>query len=219
MNNIDQDKLVYIIKIYALLVVELIITFSLIYFLRGYDTNIKNVIEDTNLLIYIILSLILIIVMIFLPDDTPTPVKLAIFTLFAIVKGIIIHVIAKDLDSITLEAAMYSTILTFVGMSFIAFVLYQFKYDIGWIGIYLVAALIGLIIAHVVMIFRPPNKNIKRIVLYIGIVIFSLFIVYDTNEVLLNKYNIYKDDFITPALSFYIDFINIFTRFLHLEEL
>lgn len=216
---INQNQFSYIIKIYTLLVIELIVTFSIIFFLRGYDTNIKNIIEDTNILLYIILSLALIVVIVFLPDNTPTPIKLAIFTLFAILKGIIIHLIAKDLDYVTLEAAMYSTILTFVGMSMVAFTLYKFKYDIGWIGIYLFAALIGLLIAHVVMMFKPPDKNIKRILLYIGIIIFSLFIVYDTNEVLLDKYNIYKNDFVTPALNFYIDFINIFTRFLHLEEL
>lgn len=77
---------------------------------------------------------------------------------------------------------------------------------------YLFIALLGLIIARLVEIFKniKHNSNYSRGVSYISIVIFSLFVMYDTKKILVNAKNCVNPDYINESLTLFIDSINIF---------
>ena len=49
----------------------------------------------------------------------------------------------------------------------------------------------------------------------IGIVIFSAYIIYDTNTILQRNYS---GDFITASLDYYLDILNIFTKLVLLND-
>ena len=55
-------------------------------------------------------------------------------------------------------------------------------------------------------------SQIHRYLTAIGLVLFSVYIVYDTNTILQKDY---YGDFITASLDYYLDIINIFVRLLN----
>jgi len=212
----DNDKFYFIIKVYIALIIQLLITFGFLHILRLTKDNITKVLKDTNVWVYIIISLILILIFAFLPRNTPTPIKLFIFSLFALVKGILFYKISEYADTETINSVLISAILIFFVMSIFAFILFNLNYDIGYIGNYLFAGLLGLIIAHIIMIFNKPSKFMFKIIVYFGLTLFSLFVLYDTNKMLLN-YN-KNSDVLDSTMNFYLDIINIFSNLFALEE-
>jgi FtsH-binding integral membrane protein len=53
--------------------------------------------------------------------------------------------------------------------------------------------------------FAGEVKN--KLLALIGILLFSMYIIYDTNKILQRDY---KGDFIRASLDYYLDFINLF---------
>ena len=216
--KISNEQFNFLYKVYFVLIIQLIITYTFLYYLRLNDNIITKFFKDINILYLIILSFIVIFIFIFLPHDTSIIIRLLVFLVFSIIIGLLIYNVSQKLDNNSLNTATFSSIFIFFLMSIFAFILKKFNYDIGFIGLYLFAFLIGLIIAQIIMIFTKPNKNIKKIVLYIGIILFSIFVMYDTNQILF-RYKIYKGDYIKPAMDFYLDFINIFIKLLSLDNI
>ena len=216
--KISNEQFNFLYKVYFVLIIQLIITYTFLYYLRLNDNIITKFFKDINILYLIILSFIVIFIFIFLPHKTSIIIKLLVFLVFSIIIGLLIYNVSEKLDNNSLNTATFSSIFIFFIMSIFAFILKIFNYDIGFIGLYLFAFLIGLIIAQIIMIFTKPNKNIKKIVLYIGIILFSIFVMYDTNQILF-RYKIYKGDYIQPAMDFYLDFINIFIKLLSLDNI
>jgi FtsH-binding integral membrane protein len=96
-------------------------------------------------------------------------------------------------------------------MTIFGIIISLYNINISWIGIYLLSALFGLIIASIIIIFSDLdiyNKLYKYLLIF-GLIIFSLFIVYNTNIILNANY---KQDAIHASLDFYLSFINIFIR-------
>ena len=216
--KISNEQFNFLYKVYFVLIIQLIITYTFLYYLRLNDNIITKFFKDINILYLIILSFIVIFIFIFLPHGTSIIIRLLVFLVFSIIIGLLIYNLSEKLDNNSLNTATFSSIFIFFVMSIFAFILKKFNYDIGFIGLYLFAFLIGLIIAQIIMIFTKPNKNIKKIVLYIGIILFSIFVMYDTNQILF-RYKIYKGDYIQPAMDFYLDFINIFIKLLSLDNI
>jgi FtsH-binding integral membrane protein len=58
----------------------------------------------------------------------------------------------------------------------------------------------------------PQLSIAKKVFAYIGLGLFSLFVVYDTSQILSRDY---YGDFITASLDYYLDILNLFSNFLH----
>ena len=56
-----------------------------------------------------------------------------------------------------------------------------------------------------------PEPAIVRYLTGFGLILFSIYIVYDTNRILQKDY---FGDFVTASLDYYLDIINIFIRLL-----
>ena len=89
-------------------------------------------------------------------------------------------------------------------------------------GIYLLYALLGLIIFGIINIIirlnnkdKKTNDNIMNFYLIIGIILFCILLIYDTNIMLQKNY---MEDFITASIELYLDFINIFQKLLLFED-
>jgi FtsH-binding integral membrane protein len=216
--KISNDQFNFLYKVYLVLIIQLIITYSILYYLRLNDNQITKILKDINIIFLIILSFIIILIFAFLPNNSSILLRLFVFFIFSIISGLLIYKVSKKLDDESIITSSVSTILIFIVMTIFAFILKKINYDIGFIGLYLIAFLIGLIIVQIVMIFVNPDKTIKKIILYIGIILFSIFVMYDTNEILF-RYKMYNGNYVHPAMDFYLDFINIFIKLLSLENL
>jgi FtsH-binding integral membrane protein len=72
-------------------------------------------------------------------------------------------------------------------------------------------ALLALIIISIVQYFIVQSSLLKKLLVIGSLIIFSIYIVYDTNTILQRDYS---GDFISASLNYYLDLINIFTALL-----
>jgi FtsH-binding integral membrane protein len=49
-----------------------------------------------------------------------------------------------------------------------------------------------------------------KIYLYFGLLVFSLYVLLDTNQILTNS--MYRNDFVSASMGYYLDILNIFTK-------
>ena len=85
----------------------------------------------------------------------------------------------------------------------------------------LVCILFGLMIFGIVMIFVAYNKYLQMVYGGAGALIFSLYLVYDTQMMMGgdHKYSISPEEYVFAALALYLDVINIFLFVLRLVGL
>jgi len=141
--------------------------------------------------------------------------RLGLFSLFSIFQGIFLGFCLKFVDYNLLLSIFVSTIFLLVSLMAIGFALVFLKYDLSWLGIILFMVLNGLIFGRIVGFFMPYTSNFNKLLASISIVLFSIYIIYDTNKILL-KYDAinYSRDCIAGALDYYLDAINLFVNLL-----
>jgi len=109
----------------------------------------------------------------------------------------------------TLLLAGISTLGIFSGLTLYAV---QTKYDYTDMGGYLLAFLLGFIIFGLMLSFADaPTAHI--VYASIGSVIFSFYIVYDTQLIIGGEHRkvmFHTDDYVLAAISLYLDVINLF---------
>jgi len=94
----------------------------------------------------------------------------------------------------------------------------QTKYDFTGFGPYLFVALIGLTLFGFVLMFIP-GETAHKIYAGCGAILFSFYIVYDTQLIVGGKNRKHEfsiDDYVFAALNLYLDIINLFLKLLEL---
>jgi len=151
--------------------------------------------------------IVLILVMGFLLKNTSTRAGSAfLFFASSVLFGLSTGVIFKLYTGVSVAETFLITSAMFGGLSLWG---YTTKRDLGPIGAFLFAALLGLILMMVVSIFIP---GMHLVVSAIGVLIFSGFIAYDTQR-LKSDYASGGDMTVRANLSafnLYLDFINLF---------
>jgi len=116
-------------------------------------------------------------------------------------------------ESVVIAAFMTSGI--FVGLTIYAMTT---KSDFTGMGMYLFAALIGLILMGFVAAIFPGAIG-QKVLGGFGAILFSFYIVYDTQLIVggkHKKHSIGVDDYVFAALNIYLDIINLFIYLLQI---
>jgi FtsH-binding integral membrane protein len=100
-----------------------------------------------------------------------------------------------------LREALLEAVAIFISMIIAGFISVQLGFNLRTMGTVLFFTLLALLIAR---LFRPGDKNLTKI----GILIFALFVLYDTNQILQRNYN---GDFIDASVDYFTDIINLLT--------
>ena len=129
-------------------------------------------------------------------------------------EGFFLGFVTKYISKEIIYSALSSTLAIFSTFLVIGFMVVYFGYDLSWLGVFLFIALLGIIIYQIVLFFLPPSQTQMRFVVTFVLILFSIFILYDTNNILL-KYKNNDVDCIRGALDYYLDIINIFVYSLH----
>lgn len=141
--------------------------------------------------------------------------KQLLFGLLSIIMGLLlsamIHIIN---DPKLVESAAISTLINFGLMFILGLVIVYFGYDLSWLGILLFVGLFILIAVQIIGMFSPQSDETHKMIAYVSVVIFSLYILYDTNKILLKYQNKNKSDCIMGAIDYYLDIINLFEDYL-----
>lgn len=128
--------------------------------------------------------------------------------LFTIAESVLLGVAASTYDAEAVIMAAGISAAVCLGLSIFAF---QTKWDFTVMGGVLFVAVIILMIFGIIAIFIP-GKVIILIYASLGALIFSIYLVYDTQLMIggKHKYSISPEEYIFAALNLYLDIINIF---------
>jgi modulator of FtsH protease len=210
-NNLTQlFKLISEKKgFFALILATLISQLSITYYV---SENVKIEEEDgkkkINNKIFgaYIAAFIIILILAFI--SMPTWLKFILFSIFSGAFGVILGYRKSGVDPGIVKSALVGTASIFVTMFAFGLALIASGIKLGLqFGLGLFFALLLLIIISIVNIFIVESSLLKKILVIGSLLIFSIYIVYDTNNILQRNYN---GDFITASLDYYLDIIYIF---------
>ena len=198
------SKKEFLLQIFANLIVQLGITY---YIMENAD---PNTYKKIGFWILFILQLGIIYLLIAVPMH---PIlKFLLFSLFSASFGVSLANLKKKYDPQMIQVAIQSALSVFGAMFAVGIALLVFGINLGpKVGFILLLALLGLIIARIVLMVSSGYNKFKKTLSIIGVALFSLYIVYDTNVILGRNY---YGDFITASLDYYLDIINLYSNLL-----
>jgi FtsH-binding integral membrane protein len=160
------------------------------------------------------IQLILIYALILVP--MPSIVKFLLFSIFSWTFGTSLSYLKNKYDPALINIAIQGALSIFALMFAFSIALAGFNIYLGYkFGVFLFWALLALIIAKLVNMLGPQLSSTKKLLSYIGLGLFSLFVVYDTSQILSRDY---YGDFITASLDYYLDILNLFSNFLNTND-
>ena len=197
------DKREFLVKTFANLIVQLGITY---YVMEKTPISVKEKKDNTRLYILAAISFITLLIMILVP--MPSWTKFLLFTVLSYICGLLLSVIKLTTSGSVINMAIQGSIGIFAIMFAFGSALLMFGVKLGYrTGMFLLIALLILILAQIVFIFGGASSVSIKLITYISLLIFSAYIIYDTNKILQRNY---YGDFITASLDYYLDILNIF---------
>jgi len=140
--------------------------------------------------------------------------RFKLFIIYGFLQGISLGSlisIAIEIDPMIPIVALSWTIIVFIGFSISAFFFPRRLHM--YLGSFLFMSLIFLLVVGLTDMFWCPVLFNYQIQVYFGLVVFCLFIVYDT-QYMIHKIKTNSIDPVTHALDIFQDFISIFIRIL-----
>lgn len=209
-SSLLNDKKQFLIMILANLITQLGITYYVM-------TKTKVTKEDykfSKQFVLIIISFIIIYILAVIP--IPSWLKFILFSLFSYIQGILLASFKLTInDDNLINMAMLGSIGFFVVLFLIGTFLLATGIKLGLkTGFILLVSLIILIIFQIFSLFQR-SALLTKTLSAIGIIIFSCYIIYDTNVILQRDY---YGDFITASMDYYLDIINIFLKLVVLND-
>jgi modulator of FtsH protease len=198
-----RRKAGFLAKVYGILALEIAVMAITAELLRRHQQTAEKIQQYS--LLWFLVSFMLIFGIIWTKSNPP--LALALFTAFAVTIGLTSIAASKYVSADSIKVAFIATALLFVALSVLGGMLLAAGIDLSFLGFLLLAMLIALCIVFIVMTFVPVSKKIHRIVLGFAIVLFSIFIAFDTNIMLQKGFT----DPIDAALNLFLDIVNLFT--------
>ena len=214
-NNLSQlfklisEKRVFFALILATLVSQLSITYYVSENVKIEEEDGKKKINSKLIGAYVAIFVIILILAFI---TMPPWLKFILFSLFSTAFGVILGYRKSGVDPAIVKSALVGTASIFVAMFAFGVALIASGIKLGFkFGLGLLIALFFLVIVSIVQIFIAESSLLKKLIVIASLMIFSLYIMYDTNSILQRNYN---GDFITASLDYYLDIINIFSGLL-----
>jgi FtsH-binding integral membrane protein len=205
--NLITSKKEFFIMIFANLIVQIGITYYVME-----KTNIGPDNKDTKnkITMLTIVQIVLVLVLGFAP--MPSWLKFILFCVFSAVWGYMFSSLRPIVGEDNVKMAMTGAISIFALMFAFGVGLILSGIQLGYkFGLMLFYALLILLLFRIMQIFIPTSSLTKKILVIFSLLLFSVYVVYDTNSILQRNYN---GDFITASLDYYLDILNIFSNLL-----
>ena len=205
--NLITSKKEFFIMIFANLIVQIGITYYVME-----KTNIGPDNKETENKIHMLgfLQIGLVLVLGFFP--MPMWLKFILFCVFSAIWGYMFSSVRLVFGEENVKMAMMGTISIFALMFAFGVGLIASGIKLGYkFGLMLFYALLILILFKIMQMFIPTSSLTKKIAIIFSLLLFSVYVVYDTNSILQRNY---YGDFITASLDYYLDILNIFANLL-----
>jgi FtsH-binding integral membrane protein len=203
LTNLLNDKIGFLSAVFGTLIFELLIVSAIFKFIPNDDpimTTFKQFAIPMVILQFIVILCIALVPM-------PIPLKFALFTLFATLTGFIIKVSLQNVNTEIIQTALFATIAIFVAFVVVGLIVTGFGIDLAPLAVFLFGFLILVIITSIVSLFMKTSSGLRKGIAVFTIFLFSVFLVFDTNQILQRDYN---GDFVTASIDYFLDIINIF---------
>jgi FtsH-binding integral membrane protein len=207
---ISNANLWFLIPVFGTLIFQLTLTFVIM----KYFSSKINMTEMSRSYWTIFLCQLGIIAILVLVPMHPF-LKFFLFTIFSVLTGLSLSQVAHQLSNKIINSALVGTIGIFIYFVVVGVILASFGIDLGWTSSILVFALLAIIIARLVEIYMKDFETFHRVLTVLTLMLFSMFIVYDTNKILQRDYH---GDFVTAAIDYFLDIINIFLNVLNFSK-
>ena len=146
----------------------------------------------------------------------PEFVKFLIFCLFSYIFGLMLSPLISKYSSETLNVAVTGALSVFGVFLAAGVALLAGGINLGYkFGAILFWSLLALIVARLVFVLGTNMNQANKVLSFIGIILFAVYVAYDTNIILQRNYS---GDFITASMDYYLDILNLFTSFLGSEN-
>lgn len=157
---------------------------------------------------YLLFFLQLIIIFVLALVPMPSWLKFIIFSIFSASFGISLSYVKNMVSPGLIQTALAGTMGIFTAMCLLGVLLIMFGIQLGLgFGLFLFFSLLLLIIIQVVTMFAGSESYPTKAFAVVSLILFSLFIIYDTNTILQREY---YGDFITASMDYYLDILNVF---------
>lgn len=142
----------------------------------------------------------------------PSFMKFILFSIFSYTFGLSLSHYKEIVDERVIHIAMKGTLSFFGLMMGVGIALMLGGIHLGQrFGGFLFWSLVLLIILRIISIVGHGLSMLHKALTFAGIILFSMFIMYDTQKILSQNYN---GDFISASMDYYLDIINIFVSLL-----
>jgi FtsH-binding integral membrane protein len=124
-----------------------------------------------------------------------------------------LSVLKKKYNPDMINIAIQGALTVFAFMLATGVALFAGGINLGYkFGTVLFWTLLALIVAQLVFVLGAKMNQAHKILSFVGIILFALYVIYDTNKILQRDY---YGNFITASMDYYLDIINLFTSFLY----
>lgn len=203
MSSITLKQNTYIKNTYLYVCIALVILALSVYYL---DT--KKTEENTNQMIVFIFGLLCIISIYSIENKL---INHIFWVLFIVSMGYMLYPLYKEYKK---TGIFYTTLITTALITLVIsfYALKTNKNFSGW-GKYLFFGLLAFILFQIVDLFFNKNVSVERNKMYgyIGVILFSMFLLYDTNRLKLVALYDKNPMYTRTSLSLFLDIINLFT--------
>lgn len=159
-------------------------------------------------LVGIQLLLIILLAMV----NMPSFMKFILFSIFSYTFGLSLSRYKEIVDERAIEIAIKGALSFFALMIGVGIALTIGGIHLGQrVGAFLFWSLLLLIILRIISIFGHGLSMMHKVLSGAAIILFSMFIVYDTQQILSKNY---QGDFISASMDYYLDIINLFVNLL-----
>ncbi|XP_058124574.1 protein lifeguard 1-like [Anopheles coustani] len=140
------------------------------------------------------------------------PMNFILLGLFTLAESFLVAVVTAQYNADEVMLALGITAAICLGLTLFAF---QTKYDFTMMGGFLFCVVLVFFLFGLISIFFE-GKVITLIYSALGALIFSMFLVYDTQIMLdgKHKFSISPEEYVFAALNLYLDVINLFLHIL-----
>jgi len=208
-NELFNKKKGLLVPTFANLIFQLGLTY---YVMERYTITDKKDLPARRTKVWLYFLLQLFIIFILGVFTLPTIVKFLLFVIFSYTFGVELAYIKYFSGDAIVKFALLGTVSIFAVMFAIGSFLLLTGINLGYkYGLVLFYALLGLILIRLVTLFTGAISGFYKLLSIVSILLFSMFIIYDTNVILQRNY---FGDFITASLDYYLDIINIFVNLL-----
>ena len=218
-NDIDDDKIRqsirngFISKVYGIITYQIVITAIVVYF-AFISSSFQELLLKSASMYYICFFVSFFCVL--LPLCSPkiyqkVPSNYIILTIFTLSESWLVAIFCC---LYSFRSVMVSIFLTFITVFSLSIYALRTKKDFTVCGGTLFICLVLLIFSSLIFIILPiPLPNI--IFTYISLVLFSIYLIYDTHLLIgEGRVKFSEDDYILAAIDIYLDIIILFLRIL-----